>query len=145
MSPELVVKRITSADQTLITQINSLLDTGTEWDTEQGNKFLENSDNALFIAYWEGKVAGFLSAHRLQRFDKCKAEVLLYEIGVSKDFRQKGIGKALIVKVKDWAKEVDADEVWVLTNKSNIAATALYKSVGGIQENTDDVMYVFKI
>jgi GNAT superfamily N-acetyltransferase len=137
--------RITSVNEKLVSQINSLLDSGTVWDLEEGKKFLSNLDNALFLAFWEEEAAGFLTAHRLQRFDKRKAEVILYEIGVGENFRQKGIGKALIEEVEKWAKEVGADEVWVLTNKSNIAANAMYKSAGGVTENPDEIMYVFKL
>ena len=85
--------------------------------------------------------------HRLQRFDKRGAEVLIYEIGVREDARQKGIAKALINEVKLWAKEVGADEVWVLTNKSNAAAIALYRSTGGETESEtlDEVMFNFRL
>lgn len=145
MDANITIKRITSDEDFSVLQINPLLDNGTAWDEEQGRKFLENPDNVLFVAFWEGKAAGFLTAHRLQRFDKRKAEILLYEIGVNESFRRKGIGKALIEEVKNWGKEVGADEVWVLTNKSNIPANALYKSAGGAPENPDDIMYVFKL
>jgi ribosomal protein S18 acetylase RimI-like enzyme len=141
----MIIKRITVVGDFPIKEINSLLDKGTTWDLEQGEKFLENPDNALFIAFENEEAVGFLTAYRLQRLDERKAEVLLYEISVYKDFRQKGIGKALVEKVKEWAKEVGADEVWVLTNKSNVAANALYNSAGGKPENPDDVMYVFKL
>jgi len=145
MDKQITIERITKNEDIFLTQINSLLDEGVEWDIEQGRKFLENSDNAVFVAVWEQKAVGFLTAYRLQRFDKRQAEVLLYEIGVSENFRQKGIGKALIEKVRNWGKEIDADEIWVLTNKSNTAANALYQSAGGRVENIDDTMYVFKL
>jgi ribosomal protein S18 acetylase RimI-like enzyme len=131
----------------LINQLNGLFDEGTEWDSQQGEKFLKDSNNALFVAFFENQAVGFLTANRLQRFDKRGAEVLLYEIGVREDARQKGIGKALINGVKLWAKESGADEVWVLTNRSNEAAVALYQSMGGETEspNSDEVMFNFKI
>jgi len=145
MENKIIINRITNEDDQFVRQINQLLDKGTVWDEEQWKKFLENPDNALFVAFWNGDAAGFLTAHRLQRFDKRKAEILLYEIGIDENFRRKGIGKALIEIVKSWGKEVGADEVWVLTNKSNVAANALYKSAGGAPENPDDIMYVFKL
>lgn len=145
MDERITIKRITSSGKIPISQINSLLDKGREWDIEQGKKFIENLDNALFLAFWEEEAAGFLTAHRLQRLDKRKAGVLLYEIGVNENFRQRGIGKALIETVKNWGREVSADEVWVLTNKSNVPANALYQSVGGVTENPDDIMYAFKL
>jgi len=141
----IVIKRIKNLQEAEVSRFNTLLDEGTVWDSEQGTDFLSNDQNALFVAYWQNEVVGFLTAHRLQRFDKRKAEVLLYEISVSEDYQRKGVGTALINEAKIWAKQVDADEVWVLTNKSNIAARSLYKSAGGITEDDDEQMFVIKI
>ncbi len=128
-----------------IKQFNELREPGTEWDETEGKKFLKNTDNALFLAFTKDNVVGFLTAHRLQRLDKRKAEILIYEIDVSSNFRQMGIGKALLTKVKEWAGHVEADEVWVLTNRSNEAGMALYKSSGGTTESADEQMFTFKI
>jgi len=142
------IQRITSVTDALIAQINPLLDE--HWDIEQGKKFLSNPDNALFLAFSEAAssedmVAGFLTAHRLQRLDKLKAEVLLYEVAVDEKFQQRGIGKALIQAVKDWAKEVGADNVWVLTYASNAAAMRLYQSAGGEEDPPGTRMFTYKI
>jgi len=140
------IELIRKVDTAFINQLNGLLDAGTEWDAPQGEKFLKDASSALFVAFIKDQAVGFLTANRLQRFDQRGAEVLLYEIGVHDDFRRRGIGKALIVKVKRWAKEAGADEVWVLTNRSNTAAVALYESLGGKTESEtpDEVMFVFK-
>ena len=145
MNNPLQITRISNTSDFSIVDFNRLLDEGTVWDSEQGKKFIGNDDNALFIAFWEEKASGFLTAHRLQRFDKRKAEVLLYEIGVHPNYRRRGIGKALIEEVKKWAKEVEADEVWVLTEKDNEAAMAMYKSAGGIEEAPGIIMWVHKL
>jgi ribosomal protein S18 acetylase RimI-like enzyme len=141
------IELIKEVHTAFINQLNSLFDEGAEWDSQQGEKFLNDSNNALFVAFLENQAVGFLTANRLQRFDKRGAEVLLYEIGVREDARQQGIGKALIREVKLWAKETGADEVWVLTNRSNTAAVALYLSTGGKTESEtpDEVMFNFKL
>jgi len=144
-SSVLDVKRITTTDPKTVEEINSLLDEGKAWDEKEGLLFLADKDNAMFLAYWNNEVSGFLTAHRLQRFDDRKAEILLHEMGVKEEFRKKGIGKALIEAVKAWGREVQADEVWVLTNRSNEAAMALYKSAGGLEASVDDTMFVFKL
>ncbi len=141
---KLSTRRIVAVDDALALDLNRLFDTGTVWKQDQGNLFLANSDNALFVAAWEGQLAGFITAHRLQRFDRRKAEVLLYEVGVLAGFRECGIGKTLVQAVLHWAREVGADEVWVLTNSANPAAMALYQSMGGSEENPGTVMFVFK-
>ena len=139
------IKRITNSDDIFISQINSLLDKDKKWDIKQGKKFLENLDNALFLAFQGKEAVGFIIAHRLQRFDKRQAGILLYKVNVNENFRRQGIGKALVEAVKNWGRETGADEVWVLTNKANIPANALYKSTNGTAKNSDDIMYTFKL
>ncbi len=139
------IRKFQTVDSIFIDQFNRLLDEGDVWDVEEGIRFLSNRDNALFVAFWNDEMVGFLSAHRLQRFDRRKAEVLLYEIAVLEKFRKRGIGRALIQSVKSWAHEVGADEVWVLTNISNDAAMALYKSEGGDEDLPGKTMFTYKI
>ena len=137
------VKRIKKVDRKLINKINQLFD-DKKWSQKEGNKFLTDKNNLLLLAFENDKPVGFLTAHRLQRFDKKKAEILLYEIGVHPYYRRQGIGKSLINEVKNWAKEVNSSEVWVLTEKTNPIAMKLYQSVGGVEESPGTVMYVYK-
>lgn len=139
------IKRITQESELDALNLNTLLDPGTVWESNQGKAFLQNKDNILLVAILENQYVGFLTGHRLQRFDKRKAEVLLYEIGVHESFRRQGVGRALIESLKQWAKEVGADEVWVLTEKDNQAAMALYKSVGGEEDSPNTTMFTYKI
>ena len=126
--------------------INTMVDEGTTWDLEQGQKFLADKNNLLLLATLDGVAIGFLTAYRLQRFDTRKAEVLLYEIGVDEQYQRRGAGKALINRLKEWARQVEADEVWVLTNRSNHAAVGLYASAKATTDNSgDEVMFTFKL
>jgi ribosomal protein S18 acetylase RimI-like enzyme len=138
------ILRINKVSSNLINQINQLFD-DKKWDEQQGNIFLSDQNNLFLLAFEDDKPVGFLTAHRLQRFDKRKAEILLYEIGVHQDYRRKGVGKSLINEVKKWANEVGAAEIWVLTEKTNPAAISLYQSVGGKEESPGTIMYVYKI
>jgi GNAT superfamily N-acetyltransferase len=139
------IERLKSVDATLASQLDRLFDEGTTWDTKQGEWFLRDSDNLFVLARWAGTVCGFLTAHRLQRFDRRRAEVLLYEIGVDEGYRRRGVGAALIADVKRWAKEVGADEVWVLTDAGNAAGMALYASTGGVADPPGTTMFTYRI
>lgn len=141
----LKIEKVDTIDEKLIFQLNKIFDKGTVWNKTEGKKFISNKDSVLFLARLENVIIGFLTAYRLQRFDKRKAEILLYEIGVHKDHRRKGVGKALIEKVKKWAFEVEADEIWVLTNTSNIEAMTLYNSAGGKKDIPGTTMFTYKI
>lgn len=125
------IRRMTDVDAAMAARLDPLFDDGGMWDAEQGRRFLANPDNLLLVAFWSDIACGFLTAHRLQRFDARRAEVLLYEIGVDEAFRRRGVGTALIAAVNAWAKEIGADETWVLTYAENAAAMALYARTGG--------------
>ena len=139
------VERLRGVDATLVPAMNELFDEGTAWDAEQGAEFLKNPDNLFLLARWDGVVCGFLTAHRLQRFDRRRAEVLLYEIGVDDTYQRRGVGTALIAQVKIWAEEVSADEVWVLTEASNTAAMGLYASTGGEADAPGTTMFTYRV
>ena len=109
------------------------------------DSFLTDPHNLLLVAFSEGEPCGFATAHRLQRFDRRRASVLLYEIGVAERFRQRGYGAALVAGVLQWAKDVDADEMWVLTEPGNAAARALYRATGGQEDEAEVTMFVYPI
>ena len=141
----LAVERLTGVDEALAEQLDALFDAGVAWDAEQGGRFLADPDNLFLVARWEGRVGGFATAHRLQRFDRRRAEVLLYEIGVDEAFRRRGLARALIAGVKRWAAEVGADGVWVLTAADNAPAKALYAATGGHEDVPGAVMFTYRI
>jgi ribosomal protein S18 acetylase RimI-like enzyme len=131
----LTVRRVTTVDSELAAELDAMFDDGVSWEPEQGQRFLAHPDTLLLIAHWDGEACGFLTAYRLQRFDRRGAEVLLYEIGVEEPFQRRGVGRALIEEAKRWAVEVGADELWVLTEDDNVPARALYAATGGREES----------
>jgi len=130
----LTVRREISVDVWLAAELDALFDEGMSWDAEQGQRFLVHPDTLLLVARLESKVCGFLFAYRLPRFDRRRSEVLLYEIGVQEPFRRRGVGRVLVEEAKRWATEIDADELWVLTEDDNAPARALYTATGGREE-----------
>jgi ribosomal protein S18 acetylase RimI-like enzyme len=140
----LTVQRVTSVDPVLIAELDTLFDEGMTWDPEQGERFLIHPDTLLLVARWDGEACGFLSAYRLPRFDRRRAEVLLYEIGVQEPFQRRGAGRALVEEAKRWAAEADADELWVLTEDDNVPARALYTATEG-REDLDVTMFEYAL
>ena len=140
----LTVRRETTVDMTLAAELDTMFDEGVAWDTEQGQRFLAHPDTLLLVARWDGVACGFLSAYRLQRFDRRRAEVLLYEIGVEEPFQRRGVGRALVAEAKRWAADVGAGELWVLTEDDNAPARALYAATGG-REETGFTMFDYSV
>lgn len=146
------IKRIFEINETLIYNLNQTFVKGSpdgksgKWDLENTKKFVSNPDNIFLLAFQNESIAGMISAYVLPRMDDKKAEMFFYEIGVQKNFRQQGIGKALISELKKITIEKGIHEMFVLTNRSNTAAMKLYESTGGIpSEEIDEVMFTYTV
>ena len=140
----LTVRREMTVDVVLAAELDAIFDKVMSWDADQGKQFLAHPDTLLLVARWDGKACGFLSAYRLQRFDRRRAEVLLYEIGVQEPVQRRGAGRALVEEAKRWASDVGADELWVLTENDNAPARALYAATGGC-EATSLTMFEYRV
>ena len=115
------------------------------FDLRNATRFLETLDNLLLLAWCENHLCGVLIGYRLQRLDRREAEVLLYSIDVHEPFRRSGVGRLLVEATKQWATAAGADEVWVLTERSNGPAMALYRAAGGKEDSPDTTMLVFAL
>ena len=99
------------------------------------------SDHNLAIVAIEGRTPlGWVYGYALPRTERDETMFLLYEIDVAESHRRKGIGAELMRRFRGLA----TGPVWLLTNESNGAAMALYRSSGAERPNDDDVMLRFK-
>ena len=57
--------------------------------------------------------------------------MFLYELAVDKDFRQRGIGKALTARLAELARSRECYGMWVGVETDNDAALATYRAAGG--------------
>lgn len=102
--------------------------------------FLRDPTHYLLLALEGQRVIGSLVGYSLQHPHRCDPQFLLYEIDVRPERRNRGVGTALVERFIAQARAVGAFEVWVLTNESNRAATAMYSRCGLTRPNRDDVM-----
>lgn len=116
-----------------------------KYTLENLRKFTSNPDNFLLIAYSSGQMAGVLEAYNLQKLDARGKEMLLYSIETKRSFRQQGIGKALILRLKKIASRQGSHEIWVLTDNDNIPANKLYSSLGIKTIPSSQIMYNYPL
>jgi ribosomal protein S18 acetylase RimI-like enzyme len=98
--------------------------------------------NLLLVAEHGARLAGFLYAHWIDRLRLERPQLFVYEIEVARDYRRAGVGAALLTAALACAQEREA-RAFVLTRRSNAAGVALYRKLGGIERNADDLLFVF--
>jgi ribosomal protein S18 acetylase RimI-like enzyme len=108
-------------------------------------EFLNDARHRLVVALEGNLVVGFASAVVYLHPDKPAPELWINEIGVAPTHQRQGIGKLLLQSLLDNAKESGCIEAWVLTERENSAAMAMYRSAGGIEEMPDPTMFTFTL
>jgi ribosomal protein S18 acetylase RimI-like enzyme len=137
-----VLRRLTPDDAPIARQVVALFH-GRDIPIEYHERYLANPANYLYIADVDNALAGFLSAHRLDRLNRVETQFFIYEIEVAEEFRRRGIGSALMQCVLKMSME-ERLEAFVFTNHSNQAAVQFYRGLGGVIENGDELMFEFR-
>ncbi|HQU35015.1 MAG TPA: GNAT family N-acetyltransferase [Anaerolineales bacterium] len=106
-------------------------------------EFLADPRHHIVVALVDGVVIGFASAVHYIHPDK-PPELWINEVGVADSHQGKGIGKAIMNEMLNLGKGLGCVNAWVLTDKNNVAANGLYKSVGGNISDKETVMYEFE-
>jgi ribosomal protein S18 acetylase RimI-like enzyme len=70
--------------------------------------------------------------------------MFIYEIDVASTYQRKGVGTALINHVREIVRREKMMNAFVFTSYSNKDAVEFYKRTGGIVENGDDLMFVYR-
>jgi len=76
-----------------------------------------------------GAVAGWLQAHA-SHIVESGFRVEITGLIVSRVFRRRGIGRALVAKAEDWAKTVSAEAVVVRSNAKRVESHFFYPALG---------------
>ena len=81
-------------------------------------------DNPYFVAIHDKQVIGITGA------EPCHGTVRLVHMVVDRQCRKHGIGAALVNRVEEFAKEINAVKVWFDTHPGLDDAIRLYESLG---------------
>jgi ribosomal protein S18 acetylase RimI-like enzyme len=60
--------------------------------------------------------------------------MFIYELAVDESFRRRGIGRMLVERLEDLARESGCYGMWVVTDEGNVAARATYEGAGAVSE-----------
>jgi len=69
----------------------------------------------------------------------------IHQVEVLPEFRQKGIGKQLMEGFIELCKNNNCGRLFLITNKSNVAALTLYERSGGKAPSEDDIVFTFEV
>jgi aminoglycoside 3-N-acetyltransferase I len=106
--------------------------------------FLTESCNYLLVADESAAPIGFLLAYRLARIDRPSAKMFIYELEVTAQYRRRGVATSMITMIRELARRERMMSTFVVTNWSNEAAVAFYRSTGGRAANGDDLVFVYE-
>lgn len=85
---------------------------------------LDDPDHAWRVARRNQETVGF--AHAVREGAHCKLDKLYVHPG----YQRRGIGAALLHAVLDWARQQQAQRVWLQVNRHNTQAIAAYRKYG---------------
>lgn len=138
-------RRLTASDISLALGMNADFRAGLI-DRAAVEKFLNDDRNWLFAAICADKVVGFAYGCRMARMDGKSDMLYIHEVGVADAMQRRGVGTALMRALLDDARREGIGKVFLVTSRSNAAANALYRKVGGEESSDsggDDVCYFF--
>jgi len=111
-------------------------------DPDMAQRFLADSAHHIAVALEDDVVIGMASANDYLHPDK-PVQFWVNEMGVAPSHQRRGIGKRLLRRILDLARDLGREEVWLGTEDDNVAARALYKSLDGEEESF--VMYTYDL
>ena len=84
----------------------------------------------VVVARSGGEVVGGLAAYELQKFERDRREIYIYDLAVSAAHRRRGIATALIQQLKVIAAARGAYVIYVQADLEDSPAIALYTMLG---------------
>jgi aminoglycoside 6'-N-acetyltransferase I len=101
-------------------------------DPELTREFLEDLRHHIAVAIDGGLVVGFASGVHYVHPDK-PPQLWINEVAIAPGHRRRGLGKAVLRALLALGQRLNCTEAWVLTDRTNVAAMALYASLGGAE------------
>src|ERR1700674_3779775 len=105
-------------------------------DPSLTREFLHDPRHHIAVSIDDGVVVGFASAVHYVHPDKAP-QLWINEVAVAPSHQRRGFGQAMLNLLFDVGRAHRCTVAWVLTDRKNGPAMALYRSLGG-REGPDD-------
>jgi ribosomal protein S18 acetylase RimI-like enzyme len=113
-------------------------------DPRLADEFLRDPRHHIVAAIEDGVIVGFASGVHYVHPDKAP-ELFINEVGIAPSHHRQGLGKAVVASLLEVGRRLGCGEAWVLTDRENTAAMALYASAGGEEAVDPSIMFNFRL
>jgi aminoglycoside 6'-N-acetyltransferase I len=107
-------------------------------------EFLDGPENLLVVAIQDDVVVGMASGLIYIHPDKPR-ELFVNEVGVAARCQRQGIASRLVSLLLEHGQRAGCAQAWVATEENNLAANALYASLGGNPDEERAVVYSWRL
>lgn len=101
---------------------------------------LNRGESVIYVAYDNGRPVGFTQLYPFFTSVGMKRAWVLNDLYVVEEYRNRGVGRALIVAARELAKATSAKWIMLQTYTSNVNAQALYEKLG-FEKDTSSYYY----
>ena len=142
-APLPVIRRLGAVDVPLLRRLNAVFaEAFTEPETygeePPGDAYLENllakEHVVALVALMGDEVLGGLVAYELDKFERARREIYIYDLAVGAAHRRKGVATALIGHLREIAARRGVWVIYVQADHGDDPAIALYEKLGTREE-----------
>ena len=137
------IRKLTPADVALVRELNVMFgeafgepDTyDAEPPSEQYLRDVLTKDHVIvLVALAQDRVVGGLVAYVLDKFERARREVYIYDLAVAAPYRRRRIATSLIEHLREIATTLEAWVIYVQADYGDDPAIALYQKLGVREE-----------
>jgi aminoglycoside 3-N-acetyltransferase I len=146
MASQFQVQRLTAEDADRVSALNDLFGQAfrdretycaSPPSAEYLQSFLSKDHIIALAAFMEEEIVGGLVAYELQKLERERSEIYIYDLAVAEAHRRRGIATGLIEHLRGIAKQRDTWVMYVQADYGDGPAIALYTKLG----TREDVMH----
>jgi aminoglycoside 3-N-acetyltransferase I len=146
MNVRFQVKRLTTEDAHRVSALNDMFGhafsdretySAAPPSADYLQSFLSKDHIIVLAAFVEEDIVGGLVAYELQKLERERSEIYIYDLAVAEPHRRQGIATALIDHLREIARQRGAWVIYVQADYGDDPAIALYTKLG----TREDVMH----